>query len=88
MAGEFWNHMGVMTLTFGAFLLPALASRRMDRSDYVTLVVIVLITFVAVVVPGIVMFGFDQNSGTYVLAALIVITVATLNRRFTSRPTN
>ena len=85
MDGDFWNHMGFMALTFGAFLLPALASRRMERSDYLTLISVVVATFFAAVVPAIVVFGFDKNSGTYVFGGLIVIAVATLNRWFPSR---
>jgi surface polysaccharide O-acyltransferase-like enzyme len=85
MDGDFWYHMWFMTLTFGAFLLPALASRRMERSDYITLIAVVVGTFLAAVVPAIAMFGFDKNSATYVLGGLIVIVVATVNRRFPAR---
>lgn len=85
MDGDFWYHMGFMALTFGAFLLPALASRRMERSDYVTLVAVVVATFFGAVVPAIAMFGFDKNSATYVFAGLIVMAVATVNRRFQPR---
>ena len=85
MDGDFWNHMGFMAVTFGAFLLPALASRRMERSDYVTLIAVVVATFFAAIVPAIVIFGFDKNSGTYVFGGLIVIAVATLNRLFPAK---
>jgi hypothetical protein len=85
MDGDFWYHMGFMTVAFACYLLPSLASRRMDRSDYVTLLVVVIATFVLAILPGIALYGFDKNSGTYVLAGLIVIVVATLNRTFPTR---
>lgn len=85
MEGDFWHHMGFMTVAFGAYLLPSLFSRRMERSDHITLVVAVIATFVLAIVPGIVRFGFDKNSGTYVLAGLVVIVVATINRLFQPR---
>ena len=85
MEGDFWYHMGFMAVAFGGYLLPALASRRMERSDHITLVVAVIGTFVLAIVPGIVLFGFDKSSGTYVLAGLIVIVVATVNRMFQPR---
>jgi hypothetical protein len=34
----------------------------MERSDYVTLVAVVIATFVGAVVPAIAVFGFDKNS--------------------------
>jgi hypothetical protein len=85
MDGDFWYHMGFMTLTFGAFLLPALGSRRMERSDYVTLIGVVVATFLGAIVPAIAMFGFDKNSATYVLGGLIVIVVGAVNLRFPAR---
>ena len=36
MTSDFWSQIGVMALTFGLALVPALASRRMERSDYLT----------------------------------------------------
>jgi len=85
MDGDFWYHMGFMTVAFGAYLIPALFSRRMERSDYVTLIAVVVATFVLAIVPAIARFGFDKNSGTYVLGGLIVIVVATVNLKFQPR---
>jgi hypothetical protein len=86
MDGDFWHHMGFMLVTFLAFLLPGLASRDMERSDYVTLLVIPIVTLLAAIVPSMLIFGFDKNSGTYVLGILLVVVVATVNRAFPSRP--
>jgi len=82
MTSDFWSQIGVMALTFGLALLPALASRRMERSDYLTLIVIPPAMFVVAVLPGILIWGFTKDSATYVLGMLIVIVAATLNYRF------
>jgi hypothetical protein len=88
MTSDFWSQIGVMALTFGLALLPALASRRMERSDYLTLIVIPPATFVVAVLPGILIWGFNKDSATYVLGMLVVIVAATFNYRFqpTRRP--
>jgi|SRR5882724_7326367 len=86
MNGDFWNQIGVMALTFSLSLVPALASRRMERSDQLTLIGVVIATFVVAVLPGILVFGLDKNSATYVLGGLFIMGVATLNRRFPDRP--
>jgi prepilin signal peptidase PulO-like enzyme (type II secretory pathway) len=82
MNSDFWSQIGVMALTFGLAVVPALASRRMERSDYLTLIVIPPVTFVVAVLPGILIWGFTKDSATYVLGMLIVIVAATLNYRF------
>jgi len=82
MTSDFWSQIGVMALTFGLALVPALASRRMERSDYLTLIVIPPATFVVAVLPGILIWGFNKDSATYVLGMLIVILAATFNYRF------
>jgi hypothetical protein len=85
MSGDFWAQIGVMALTFALFLVPGLLSRRVERSDYLTLVAIPIIAFPVAILPGIVAWGFDKNSATYVLGALAVIVAATLNTRFQPR---
>jgi hypothetical protein len=82
----FWSQLGVMALTFGLALLPALASRRMERSDYLTLIAIPPAMFVVAVLPGILIWGFNKDSATYVLGMFFVLAVATINYRFQPRP--
>lgn len=83
----FWSQLGVMALTFGLALLPGLASRRMERSDYLTLLAIPPTMGVVAVLPGILIWGFNKDSATYLLGVLVVIIVATLNYRFQPRRT-
>jgi len=85
MTSDFLDQIGVMALTFGVAIVVGLASRRMERSDWLTLVAIPLIAFPLAIVPGIIRFGFDKNAATYALGALLVVTVATLNYRFQPR---
>lgn len=82
MSNSFSEQLGIMILVFGLALIPGLFSRRMERSDHLTLVAIPIAAFLTAVLPGILTWGFDKNSATYVLGALIVIVVATLNYRF------
>jgi hypothetical protein len=86
MSGDFAVQIGVMALTFGLALVPAFFSRRMERSDHLTLVAIPIATFFVAVLPGIIVWGFDKNSATYVLGAIIVVVVASLNYRFQPGP--
>lgn|SRR5262249_39063901 len=72
---------GLMLLVFMAFLVPAIFSRRMERSDYLTLMVMPIVTFFVAVLPGVIIWGFDKDAATYLLGVVIVITVATLNYR-------
>jgi uncharacterized membrane protein len=72
---------GVMLLVFGVFLVPAIFSRRMERSDYLTLVIMPIGTFFVAIRPGVIIYGFDKDAATYLLGVLIVIAVATLNYR-------
>jgi len=76
---------GLMLLVFMAFLVPAVFSRQMERSDYLTLVIMPIITFFVVILPGVIIWGFDKDAATYLLGVLIVITVATLNYRSQQR---
>jgi hypothetical protein len=71
-----------MALTFGIALIPALASRRMERSDYVTLMVIPPAMFVVAVLPGIVVWGFTKDAATYVLGMLVILLIASVNYRY------
>ena len=54
----------------------------MERSDYLTLLAIPIVAFPIAILPGILTWGFDKNAATYVLGALVVVGVATLNYRF------
>jgi hypothetical protein len=85
MSSDFLDQIGVMALTFGVAIAVGLFSRRMERSDWLTLVAIPLIAFPVAIGPGIIMFGFDKNAATYVLGAGLVVIVATLNYRFQPR---
>ena len=81
MNGEMWSLLGMMVLVFGVFLIPGLVSRHMEFSDYVTVITFPVITFLAVIVPGMIRFGFNKNSATYLLGLVIVLAVATWNYR-------
>jgi len=83
---DFLAQNGVMALTFAIAILVGLTSRRMERSDWLTLVAIPILAFPVAIVPGIVAFGFDRNTATYILGALVVVVAATLNYRFQPRP--
>ena len=85
MSSDFLDQIGVMALTFGVAIAVGLFSRRMERSDWLTLVAIPIIAFPAAIVPGIILFGFDKNAATYVLGATLVVVVASLNYRFQPR---
>lgn len=85
MTSEFLSQNGVMALVFAVAVIVGLASRRMERSDHLTLVAIPIAAFPLAILPGIITFGFEKNAATYVLGALTVITVATLNYRFQPR---
>lgn len=82
MSSDFLDQIGVMALTFGVAVVVGLFSRRMERSDWLTLTAIPIIAFPVAIGPGIIMFGFDKNAATYVLGATIVVVVAFLNYRF------
>jgi hypothetical protein len=77
-----FEQLGVMLLVFVLALIPGLFSRRMERSDYVTVVTIPIVAFPFAVLPGILTWGFNKNSATYVMGVIVVIVVATLNYRF------
>lgn len=79
---DFLSQNAVMALTFGVAIIVGLASRRMERSDQLTLVAIPILSFPVAILPGIIAYGFDKNAGTYVLGASLVVIVATLNYRF------
>jgi len=85
MSSDLLDQIGVMALVFAVAIAVGLTSRRMERSDHLTLVAIPLITFPLAIVPGIIAFGFDKNTATYVLGALTVVTAATVNYRFQPR---
>jgi hypothetical protein len=87
MSGEVLSLLGTMVLVFGVFLAPGLFSRRMEFSDYVTVTVLPLITLLAVIVPGMIRFGFNKNSATYLLGLVVVLAVATWNYRSQPKPT-
>lgn len=85
MSSDFLDQIGVMALTFGIAIIVGLASRRMERSDKLTLVAIPLASFPVAIGPGIIAYGFDKNAATYVLGASLVVIVAILNYRFQPR---
>lgn len=72
---------GMMLLVFAVFLVPAIFSRRMERSDWLTLVIMPIATFFVVIMPGVIIYGFDKDAATYLLGVLVVVVVATLNYR-------
>lgn len=84
----FWSQIGVMALTFCVALLPALGSRRMERSDYLTLVAIPPVMFVIAVMPAAITWGFTKDVATYVLGMAIVLIAATINYRLQPKPHN
>lgn len=86
MTADFLGQNATMALVFAVAVGVGLFSRRMERSDWLILVAIPPIAFVTAIVPGIIAFGFDKNSATYVLGALVVIVVATVNYRFQPKP--
>ena len=82
------EQLGVMLLVFVLALIPGLFSRRMERSDYLTMVTIPIVAFPIAVLPGILAWGFNKNSATYVLGTIVIIVVATVNYRFQPKPPN
>jgi len=85
MSSDFLDQIGVMALVFAVAVAVGLFSRRMERSDWLTLVAIPIVAFPLAIGPGIVMFGFDKNAATYVLGAAVVVVAASLNYRFQPR---
>jgi thiol:disulfide interchange protein len=83
---SFLSQNGMMLLVFAVFLVPAIFSRRMERSDWLTLLAMPIITFFVAVLPGVIIYGFDKDAATYLLGVLVVVTVATLNYRFQPKP--
>lgn len=83
---DFLAQNGLMLLVFAVFLVPAIFSRRMERSDYLTLLAMPIITFFVAVLPGVILWGFDKDAATYLLGVLVVVAVATLNYRFPPKP--
>lgn len=72
----------VMFIVFVVAILPGLASRRMERSDMLTLVAVPLVMFPIAVLPGIITWGLNKDSATYLLGMAVVVVVAILNYRF------
>jgi len=71
-----------MFIVFVVAILPGLASRRMERSDMLTLVAVPLVMFPIAVLPGIITWGLTKDSATYLLGMAVVVVVAVLNYRF------
>ncbi len=86
MDPSFWPQIGLLTLVFVLALVPALASRLMERGDMTTLIVITPVTFAIAVLPGILVWGINKGSASYILGGLLIVAVAILNRRFQPRP--
>ncbi len=85
MDAGFWDQTGVMALVFVLALVVALPSRRMSRGDHWTLLVLVTVTLVVSVLPGMLAWGFTRNAATYVLGAVLIVVAATWNRRIQRR---
>ena len=85
MDPSFWPQIGLLALVFVLALVPTLASRRMERGDMTTLIVITPVTFVIAVLPGVFVWGINKDSASYILGGFLIITVAILNRRFQPR---
>src|SRR6266702_5090493 len=76
------SQLSVLLLVFVVALLLGLASRRMERSDMLTLVAVPIVMFPLAVLPGIIIWGLNKDSATYLLGMAIVVIVAVLNYRF------
>lgn len=85
MDPSFWPQIGLLTLVFVLGLVPALASRLMERGDMTTLIVITPVTFAIAVLPGILVWGINKDSASYILGGFLIVAVAILNRRFQPR---
>lgn len=85
MDPSFWPQIGLLTLVFVLALVPALASRLMERGDMTTLIVITSVTFAIAVLPGILVWGINKDSASYILGGFLIVAVAILNRRFQPR---
>jgi hypothetical protein len=85
MDPSFWPQIGLLTLVFVLALVPALASRLMERGDMTTLIVITPVTFAIAVLPGILVWGINKDSASYILGGFLIVAVAILNRRFQPR---
>lgn len=85
MDPSFWPQIGLLTLVFVLALVPALASRLMERDDMTTLIVITLVTFAIAVLPGILVWGINKDSASYILGGFLIVAMAILNRRFQPR---
>jgi hypothetical protein len=82
MDPSFWPQICLLALVFVFALVPTLASRRMECGDMTTLIVITPVTFAIAVLPGILVWGFNKDSASYILGGFLIVTVAILNRRF------
>lgn len=85
MDPSFWPQIGLLTLVLVLALVPALASRLMERGDMTTLIVITPVTFAIAVLPGILVWGINKDSASYILGGFLIVAVAILNRRFQPR---
>lgn len=85
MDPSFWPQIGLLALVFVLALVPALASRLMERGDMTTLIVITPVTFAIAVLPGILVWGINKDSASYILGGFLIVAVAILNRRFQPR---
>lgn len=85
MDPSFWPQIGLLTLVLVLALVPALASRLMERGDMTTLIVITPVTFAIAVLPGMLVWGINKDSASYILGGFLIVAVAILNRRFQPR---
>ena len=82
MDPAFWPQVGTLTAVFVFAIGIGLLSRRMERGDMITLLVIVPVTFAVAVLPGIITWGFTKDSASYLVGAVLILLAAVLNRRF------
>lgn len=82
MDPDFLPQVVALTLVFVCAITISLASRRMERGDMITLLVIVPVTFVVAVLPGMVTWGLTKDAVSYIVGSILVVLVAILNRRY------
>ncbi len=86
MDPDFWPQVVGLTVVFVIVIIISLSSRRMERGDMITLLVIVPVTFAVAVLPGIVNWGLTKDAVSYMVGSALVVLVAILNRRYQPGP--
>lgn len=86
MDPDLWPQVVALTVVFVIAITISLSSRRMERGDMITLLVIVPVTFAVAVLPGIVTWGLTKDAVSYMVGSVLVVLVAILNRRYQPGP--